>query len=201
MATAIDTLDLQPREHDALVIVDVQNDFLPDGKLGVPRGDEVVPALNRVGALFADRGLPVIATRDWHPAAHCSFRDQGGPWPPHCIADTPGAAFADALHLPASAIVVSKATRPDRDAYSGFERTELDRLLHDARTERLFVGGLATDYCVLNTVRDALALGYKVFVLADAIRAVDVHAGDGDRALDEMQRLGAIMITTSAIAD
>lgn len=201
MATAIDTLDLQPRERDALVIVDVQNDFLPDGKLGVPRGDEVVPALNRVGALFADRGLPVIATRDWHPAAHCSFRDQGGPWPPHCIADTPGAAFADALHLPASAIVVSKATRPDRDAYSGFERTELDRLLHDARTERLFVGGLATDYCVLNTVRDALALGYKVFVLADAIRAVDVHAGDGDRALAEMQRLGAIMITTSAIAD
>lgn len=88
MATAIDTLDLQPREHDALVIVDVQNDFLPDGKLGVPRGDEVVPPLNRVGALFADRGLPVIATRDWHPAAHCSFHAQGGPWPPHCIADT-----------------------------------------------------------------------------------------------------------------
>lgn len=197
---AIDTLDLRPREHDALIIVDVQNDFLPDGKLAVPSGDEVVPALNRLGALFADRRLPVIATRDWHPAAHCSFRDQGGPWPPHCIAGTPGATFADALHLPTSAIVVSKATQPDRDAYSGFERTELDRLLHDAGAERLFVGGLATDYCVLNTVRDALALGYKVFVLADAIRAVDVHVDDGARALTEMERLGAITITSSTIA-
>jgi nicotinamidase-related amidase len=197
---AIDTHDFCLREHDALIIVDVQSDFLPNGRLAVPQGDDVVPALNRLGALFADRGLPVVATRDWHPAAHCSFRDQGGPWPPHCIADTPGAAFADALYLPTSTIIISKATQPDRDAYSGFERTELDRVLHDAGTQRLFVAGLATDYCVLNTVRDALALGYKVFVLTDAIRAVDVHAGDGARALAEMERLGAITITSSAIA-
>lgn len=196
---AIDTSDLRLREHDALLIVDVQNDFLPGGRLPVPHGDEIIPPLNRVGGLFDTRGLPVFATRDWHPEAHCSFRDQGGPWPPHCIAGTPGAAFAGALRLPPSTIVVSKAVQPDRDAYSGFEQTELHRLLRDAGAERLFVGGLATDYCVLNTVRDALALGYVVIVLTDAMRAVDVHAGDGAGALAEMERLGAVVATSPEI--
>ncbi len=196
---ASDTSSPRLRTHDALLIVDVQNDFLPAGRLPVPRGDEVVPVLNLVGALFEERGLPAFATRDWHPEAHCSFREQGGPWPPHCIAGTFGAAFPENLRLPRSTVVVSKATRVDRDAYSGFEQTELDGLLRRAGTDRLFVGGLATDYCVLNTVRDGLALGYAVVLLTDAVRAVDVQPGDGARALEQMQRLGAIPVIGAEI--
>ncbi|MGL1833770.1 isochorismatase family protein [Rhodocyclaceae bacterium SMB388] len=180
-----------PGPGDALVIVDVQNDFLPGGRLAVPEGDRVVPVLTRVASAFAARGLPVFATRDWHPAEHCSFVERGGPWPPHCIAGTPGAAFAAGLKLPAATVVVSKATTADRDAYSGFEHTELDMLLRRSGTKRLFVGGLATDYCVLNTVRDARTLGYDVVLLTDAIRAVDVQPGDGDQALAEMVQFGA----------
>ena len=185
---------------DALLIVDVQNDFLPGGSLAVPRGDEVVPALNRTIDAFEAQGLPVYATRDWHPEAHCSFRAQGGPWPPHCVADTRGAAFAATLRLPPSTTVISKATTLDEDAYSGFQNTDLDQRLRAGGSRRLFVGGLATDYCVLNTVRDALRLGYEVFLLTDAIRAVDVQPGDGQRAEDEMARLGAQRVTLERIA-
>ncbi|HWQ40357.1 MAG TPA: nicotinamidase [Burkholderiales bacterium] len=183
---------LRPRAGDALIIVDVQNDFLPGGALAVPRGDAVIAPLNRYAALFERQGLPVFATRDWHPANHCSFREQGGPWPPHCIADTPGAQFAPGLRLPASARIVSKATSAERDAYSGFAGTDLDAQLRRADVRRVFVGGLATDYCVLNTVKDARALGYEVVLLQDAIQAVDVQPGDGRRAQEEMQRLGAV---------
>jgi len=181
----------QPQPGDALLIVDVQNDFLPGGSLAVLHGDKVVPALNRYIGTFEAQGLPVYATRDWHPERHCSFRAQGGPWPPHCIAHTRGAEFAPALRLPPAATVISKATSADRDAYSGFEGTDLDQRLRATGVRRLFVGGLATDYCVLNTVRDALQLGYEVLLLTDAIRAVDVQPGDGQRAEDEMTRLGA----------
>jgi nicotinamidase/pyrazinamidase len=187
------------REDDALILVDVQNDFLPGGSLGVPGGDEIVPVLNRLIATFVRRGLPVVATRDWHPANHCSFRDRDGPWPPHCVAGSSGAAFAPSLALPDSATVVSKATDANEDAYSGFGGTELDALLRDARVRRLFVGGLATDYCVLNTVRDGLANGYGVMLLTDAIRAVDVEPGDGERAIAEMARLGAVTLTSDAV--
>jgi nicotinamidase/pyrazinamidase len=182
---------LRPKSGDALIIVDVQNDFLPEGSLAVPDGDQVVAPLNRYAALFASLGLPVVATRDWHPPRHCSFRSQGGPWPPHCVAETKGAQFAPTLALPSSASVVSKATTPERDAYSGFEGTGLDAMLRRREVRRVFVGGLATDYCVLNTVKDARRLGYEVVLLRDAIRAVDVNPGDGDRAQKEMQRLGA----------
>jgi len=180
---------LQP--GDALLIVDMQNDFLPGGNLAVPHGDEVVPVLNRAIGAFEAQGLPVYATRDWHPERHCSFHAQGGPWPPHCVAHTRGAEFAPALRLPPAATVISKATSADRDAYSGFEGTDLDQRLRAAGIRRLFVGGLATDYCVLNTVRDALRLGYDVQLLTDAIRAVEVQSGDGQRAEEEMARLGA----------
>jgi nicotinamidase/pyrazinamidase len=137
------------------------------------------------------RGLPVFATRDWHPANHCSFRERGGPWPPHCIARTAGAEFAPGLALPPGAVIVSKATAPNQDAYSGFEGTDLDSRLRAREVRRVFVGGLATDYCVLNTVRDALKNGYEVIVLADAIRAVNVQPDDGRKAEEEMVRLGA----------
>ena len=190
--------DLQPQPGDALLIVDVQNDFLPGGSLAVPRGDEVVPALNRY--LRAFYGLPVYATRDWHPERHCSFRAQGGLWPPHCVAGTLGAEFAAALQLPPSAVIVSKATTAEQDAYSGFQGTDLDARLRAANVRRLFVGGLATDYCVLGTVRDALRFGYEVLLLIDAIRAVDVQPGDGLRAEAEMLSLGAQRITVEEIA-
>jgi len=181
---------------DALVIVDVQLDFLPGGRLVVPHGDEVVAVLNGYIAAFRQRGLPIVATRDWHPPDHCSFQAQGGPWPRHCVAGSQGAGFATLLELPCETIIVSKATSPDKDAYSGFEGTELDALLHKAGVGRVFVGGLATDYCVLNTVRDALKLGYLTVLLLDAIRAVDVHAGDGERAIAEMLQGGAIPATS-----
>lgn len=176
---------------DALVVVDVQNDFVAGGSLAVPHGDQVVPVLNRYIQAFDVAGLPVFATRDWHPADHCSFKAQGGTWPVHCVAGTPGAAFVPALVLPASASIVSKATQRDRDAYSGFAGTDLESSLHHRRVERVFVGGLATDYCVLNTVRDARALGFEVVLLTDAVAAVNAAPGDGPRALAEMLRLGA----------
>lgn len=185
--------DVRPQKGDALLVVDMQNDFLPGGSLAVPHGDEVLPVLNRYLERFS--ALPVYATRDWHPEGHCSFAEQGGPWPPHCVAGTHGAEFAAALRLPPSAVIVSKATRVEQDAYSGFEGTALDDSLSAARIRRLYVGGLATDYCVLNTVRDALKLGYRVMLLADAVRAVDVHPGDGERAEAEMVALGAQRLT------
>jgi nicotinamidase/pyrazinamidase len=176
---------------DALILVDVQLDFLPGGSLAVPHADEVVPVLNRYLAVFRRLTLPVVATRDWHPPDHCSFRPQGGPWPPHCVAGTDGARFAPRLDLPRDVHIVSKATARDKDAYSGFEGTDLDDRLKRLAVTRLFVGGLATDYCVLNTVRDALRLGYATFLLVDAVRAVDVAPGDGVRAIEQMRRLGA----------
>jgi nicotinamidase/pyrazinamidase len=180
---------------DALVLVDVQNDFLPGGALAVPDGDAVVPALNGYLAVFVRRGLPVFATRDWHPADHCSFGERGGPWPPHCVAFSRGAAFATLLQLPCDALIVSKAETKNQDAYSGFEGTDLDARLRAQGVKRLLVGGLATDYCVLSTVRDALAKGYDALLLRDAIRAVNVNPGDGDRAEREMVALGARPIT------
>lgn len=186
------TKDIAPKPGDALVVVDVQNDFLPGGALGVPHGDEVVPVLNRYIARFTELRLPIVATRDWHPADHVSFRQRGGPWPPHCIADSDGANFAPALRLPPNVKIVSKATTRDKDAYSGFGGTTLKEDLQQSKVRRLFVGGLATDYCVLNTVKDARANGFEVILLRDAIRAVEVNPGDGDRAEAEMIKLGAV---------
>ncbi len=193
-------MDFKLQPGDALIVVDVQNDFLPGGALGVPGGDEVIPLLNGYIAAFGAHGLPVFATRDWHPNDHCSFRDRGGPWPPHCIAHTQGAAFATLLQLPCDVSVVSKATKGDTDAYSGFQGTELDQLLKARGAKRLLIGGLATDYCVLNTVLDALAGGYEVLLLKDAIRAVNVHPGDGDKAVQEMVARGAMPVTLKDLA-
>lgn len=179
---------------DALVVTDVQRDFLPGGTLAVAHGDEVIVPLNRYLAEWHARGLPIILTRDWHPPDHCSFQARGGPWPPHCVAGTNGAAFDPRLAAPASAIVLSKATERGREAYSAFEGTDLESRLRAAHVRRVFVGGLATEYCVLATVRDALACGFGAVVLADAIRAIDVHPGDGRRAEEEMVRLGATLV-------
>jgi nicotinamidase-related amidase len=185
---------------DALVVVDVQNDFLPGGALAVPDGGAVVAVVNEYLRRFGERGLPVYATRDWHPAEHCSFRSSGGSWPRHCVAGTSGAAFAPDLALPSDATVISKGTAADREAYSGFAGTDLDQRLREAGIRRLFVAGLATDYCVLNTALDALALGYSTVVLLDAVRAVDVKPGDGDAAIAQMLALGAGSARLAAFA-
>jgi nicotinamidase/pyrazinamidase len=185
---------------DALIIVDVQNDFLPGGSLAVNHGEKVVPVLNRYIALFQAKGLPIIATRDWHPPNHCSFRKQGGAWPAHCVAGTHGSAFPPELALPPGVIIVSKATKSGQEAYSGFDGTELGDLLAAAGVRRLFVGGLATDYCVLNTVKDARLRNHQTFVLDDAVRAVGVHPEDERLAVEEMKRLGAELVKIDAFA-
>lgn len=190
---------VSPRSGDALVVVDLQRDFLPGGALGVAQGDAVVVAMNEYLALFAANSLPVFATRDWHPTDHCSFVAQGGPWPPHCVAGSSGAAFADGLRLPAGTKVISKATAAQRDAYSGFDGTDLQALLRRANVKRIFVGGLATDYCVLQTVKDACALGFTVLLLRDAIAAVNAQPGDGDRAIEQMQAAGATLADRNVV--
>jgi nicotinamidase/pyrazinamidase len=179
---------------DALLIVDPQVDFLPGGSLGVPQGDEVLAPINRLIDLYRAAGLPVYASRDWHPALHCSFADQGGPWPVHCVAGSEGARFSDALQLD-DAIIVSKAETVELDAYSAFNGTGLAETLRARGVERLAVCGLATDYCVLNTVVDALAAGFGVLLVSEAIRAVNVHAGDGERAFGRMLDAGAVPVT------
>src|SRR5262245_57084759 len=141
---------------DALIVVDMQNDFLPGGALAVAHGDEVIPVLNAYITAFRRKELPIFATRDWHPANHCSFKPQGGPWPIHCVVNSHGAAFAWDLKLPASTIIISKPSDPDRETYDGFEGTDLERRLREIGAARLFVGGLATDYCVLNTAKGGL---------------------------------------------
>lgn len=183
---------ITPATGDALIIVHVQNDFLPGGSLAVPNGEQVIPAFNRYITMFSSAGLPIIVTRDWHPANHCSFNAQGGPWPPHCIAVSPGADFPPALRLPTDVIIISSATSPDREAYSGFEGTNLAARLHCLRIRRLFIGGLATEYCVASTIRDALAEGFDVIYLRDATRAINVRPDDGRKAEQELALLGAI---------
>jgi nicotinamidase/pyrazinamidase len=178
---------------DALVLVDVQNDFCPGGALPVPEGDQVVPVLND---LLGHREMLAVATRDWHPPDHSSFATQGGPWPVHCVAGTPGAEFHPGLHrerlahMVSIGATVSKATARDQEAYSGFQGTGLAAYLRQYGIRRLFIGGLATDYCVKATALDARQEGFEVFLLTDAIRAVNVQPGDGDRAIAEMQSAG-----------
>jgi nicotinamidase/pyrazinamidase len=184
---------------DALLVVDMQYDFLPGGSLGVPRGDEVLAPVNRLLALYGERGLPVYASRDWHPADHVSFTARGGPWPPHCVAGTPGAAFPEALSMPPQAVVISKAVTADTDAYSAFNGTGLAEQLKDRGVRRVAVCGLATDYCVLNTALDAIEAGFQTLVLPDAMRAVEVAPGDGARAIGRMVAAGAVAVEVDAL--
>jgi len=183
------------RKGDALIIVDVQNDFLPGGALAVAMGDRVIEPLTRCIEACERQGLPVFATRDWHPPDHCSFQSHGGIWPVHCVAGTRGAEFPARLSLPANVRIISKATSAQADAYSGFQGTELARQLADAGCDRVLIGGLATDYCVRATALDAGAAGFQVIVLEDAVQAVDLRAGDGQRALDDMRDSGAQLNT------
>ena len=183
-------------DKSALLIVDVQTDFCPDGALPAPGGDRILPALNRYLADARERGMPVYASRDWHPAVTTHFRAYGGEWPPHCVQGTAGAQFHPGLKLPADAIVISKGDSPDRSGYSAFDGhtpqgTALLDDLHERRIDRLYVAGIATEYCVKATVLDARRFGLRVSVLPDAIAGIDVQPGDADRALEEMSNAGA----------
>jgi nicotinamidase-related amidase len=187
------------RKKTALIMVDVQNDFCPGGALPVPEGDKVVPVLKEYIELFLREGAPIYATRDWHPENHISFKERGGPWPPHCIRETTGAAFHPRLPLPKNATIISKGTDPDREAYSGFQGTDLIERLKRQKVERVFVGGLATDYCVKNTVLDSLTAGFETVLLEDASRGVDVQPGDSERAIEAMKKAGASVTTLDQI--
>ena len=173
---------------DGLIIVDVQRDFCPGGALPVPNGDRIIPVLNRYVELFRNSG-GIFASRDWHPPDHISFRPKG-PWPTHCVRGTPGADFHPDLNLPDEAVVISKASETDKEAYSAFEDTGLAEMLSRRGISRIFVGGLATDYCVKSTVLDGVSAGFTVVLLVDAIRGVDVSQGDSEKAICEMVRSG-----------
>ena len=193
-------MNIQLAPGDALMIVDVQNDFLAGGSLAVTEGNAVIPVLNRYIARFQVLQLPIFATRDWHPPDHCSFQTQGGPWPPHCIAGSPGAAFPSGLELPADVNIISKATARETDAYSGFTGTRLNECLQSLHICQIFIGGLATEYCVRNTVNDALRLGYTTFVLEDAIQAINQKPEDSQRALEDMIHRGAKLVQYEELA-
>jgi nicotinamidase/pyrazinamidase len=176
--------------HDALIAVDPQVDFFPGGALAVADGDQILRPTNRVLRRFAERGLPIFVTRDWHPPDHCSFQANGGPWPPHCVRGTAGAELHPDLELPAIVTLVQKATRPDWETYSDFDGTGLAEELAGRGVRRVFVVGLALDYCVRATCLDAARAGLEVVLLTDATRAVEVEPGDGERALGELAEAG-----------
>jgi len=182
---------------DALIVVDVQVDFCPGGNLAVPGGDEIVAIVNELVELFEKRGGLVIFSRDWHPQRHKSFRDEGGTWPPHCVQNTKGAEFHPDLLIPDSAIVVSKATDVAREAYSAFDGTGLSETLKAAGTERIFVCGLATDFCVKSTAMDARKLGYDTYVVLDASRGISEESVRA--SLEEMKETGIKIVKSFEI--
>ena len=177
---------------DALIVVDVQNDFCPGGALPIDESDSVVPILNRWIARAVANGVPIYASRDWHPAGHISFRESGGPWPPHCLQDTDGARFHPGLQLPPSVIKVTKGVRFDQDQNSAFDQTGLAAELRKRHIERVWVGGLAQDVCVLATVLGALREGFAVVVIEGATRPVT--ADGGAKALRAMRDAGALCL-------
>ena len=189
------------KNSDALLITDIQKDFLPGGALPIENGNEIIPVLNDYVKRFWNAKGHVLASRDWHPSNHVSFKAQGGPWPPHCVQETTGAKFSPDLKLPQHTIVISKATNPDREAYSAFDGTSLAHELHALGVKRLFVGGLATDYCVVNTVVDARKLGFETVFLIDASLGINVEPGDVDRAIETMLKNGAQQATVDDFPD
>jgi len=180
----------------ALLVVDVQNDFLPGGALGVPGGDIIVPVVNKYVRFFLKKKYPVLFTRDWHPVRTMHFRDFGGLWPAHCIQGTRGAAFHPMLKVPKEAILLYKGMDPGQDSYSAFHSEDasgrsLSKILNVLGTQELYIAGLATDYCVKYSSLDALKKGLRVRVLVDAVKGVDLKPGDCERALAAVVKTGA----------
>ncbi len=177
----------------ALIVVDPQNDFCPGGALAVPDGDRIFPNVNRLMAHFEH----VFATQDWHPEDHSSFRQQGGPWPVHCVQGSRGAAFHPALRQDRIETVVRKGTDRETDGYSGFAGTNLAERLRLLNVDRVVLCGLATDYCVRETALEAIRQGFRVALVSDAIAAVNVDPDDGRQALEAMRAAGAEIVTTN----
>jgi len=190
---------MSPRSKRALIVVDVQNDFCPGGSLAVTNGDEVIDPLNQLIEEFLENGEPVFKTRDWHLPTTKHFQAYGGTWPVHCVQNTRGAEFHPRLLDDKHIRVISKGLG-DEDCYSGFDGTDLALQLQRLGIEEIWVGGLATDYCVKNTVLDGLREGFKVKVVEDAMRPVDVQAGDGERAMAEMSAAGAELVNSNQAA-
>jgi len=192
------------KPNSALLIVDLQNDFCPGGALPVSEGDGIVPRLNDYIGLFREAGRPIVATRDWHPPQTTHFVTQGGPWPPHCIQDTPGAQFHPDLALPEDTLVVSKGMGAAEDAYSAFDARDdqgrpLAQRLRELGVTRLYVGGLALDYCVKASALDAITQGLGATVLIDATRAVNVNPHDAELALEDLVRSGVVLATIEVL--
>lgn len=188
-----------PEPESALIVVDVQNDFCPGGSLPVADGDKVVPVINAYAEAFAKAGCLVVADRDWHPADTTHFAKNGGAWPEHCVQGTPGAQYHPDLKLPATTVHIRKGMQNDEDAYSGFEGRDEDGTLLASILKRrgvttIYVGGLATDYCVRATVLDGLKAGFQVKLIADACRAVNIQPTDGESAIREMAEAGAALL-------
>ncbi len=184
----------------ALLVVDAQNDFCPGGALGVPEGDKIIPRINKYVSIFTKNKLPIFFTRDWHPVKTRHFKDFGGIWPVHCIQNTYGAKFHPKLKLPKDAILLYKGMDPKKDAYSAFQAedvsgTALPVLLKKMGINQLYIAGLATDYCVRFSSRDALKQGFKVKILVDAIKGVNLKPNDSENAIKEMVKAGAKIIT------
>ena len=186
------------KKKQALLVVDVQNDFCPGGTLAVAQGDEDVEPLNRAIDKFLAKGTPVFKTRDWHPPTTKHFEKYGGVWPVHCVQNTKGAEFHPRLRDDPRIHLISKGLG-DTDCYSGFDETDLADQLRLNGVEEVFIGGLTTDYCVKTTALDALKNGFSVKVLGDAIKPVDLQPGDGDRAIEEMRAAGAEVVTSKSM--
>ncbi|AMQ18929.1 nicotinamidase [Thermococcus peptonophilus] len=171
---------------EALIVVDMQRDFMPRGALPVPEGDTIIPKCNEYIRKFKEKGALIVATRDWHPPNHISFKERGGPWPPHCVQNTPGAEFV--VDLPEDAVIISKATEPDKEAYSGFEGTNLAEILRENGVEKVYICGVATEYCVKATALDAAKHGFETYLLSDAVKGINPE--DEKKALEEMKKAG-----------
>jgi nicotinamidase/pyrazinamidase len=184
---------------DGLIIVDLQKDFTPGGALGVAGGDQVVREMSRLARLFAKSDADIYASRDWHPPDHSSFQAQGGPWPEHGVAGTDGAKFHPALVLPRGTTIINKGTDRDKEAYSAFAGTDLAERLRAKGTTRLFIGGVATDYCVRATVLDGLKEGFEVYFIKNASAAVNLNPSDEKNAIKDMVASGAKIIDSSRL--
>ncbi|MEJ2165791.1 MAG: isochorismatase family protein [Desulfobacterales bacterium] len=183
----------QIEKGDGLLLVDVQKDFCPGGRLAIENGDQVVPVLNRWIRYARERGIPIYASRDWHPVGHISFQEQGGQWPPHCIQDSDGARFHEKLALVPDVVKITKGVRFDQDQNSVFDQTGLAVRLRRDKVTRLWIGGLALDVCVKASVLDALEEGFEVFLLREATHPVTAEGGR--KALTLMQRAGAGIVS------
>lgn len=188
----------------ALLIVDFQNDFCPKGSLAVKDADKIVPVVNKYISKFNSKGYAIFASADWHPADSKHFDKNGGLWPVHCVAKTKGAEFHPELNILKSVIILYKGTLAEEDGYSAVtakdeNKKELKRLLVDKGIDEVYVCGLATDYCVKSTVLDLIKEGFKVFLLIDAVKAVNLKADDGENAIKEMSEAGVVIIKKDEI--